>query len=401
MLLRVRFTTKRDRSPAAFDRVPLRGSRGDVTASITPGGVTDPSSLPFTSPWSSNTLQRIVAEDVFGSDLPLNTRQSAMELPAVARGRNLIVSTIPRFPLVDLDVGQSVPVRPDLSAITDRAQRLAALDEYRADMRAFRNAQPTWLYSAADGTSPQLRLSWTIDDLMFYGWSCWWRTNDATSRFPLSAGRIPFGDWSINADNRVEVHGQVQDDDRVIVIPGLHEGILSFGRRTLTDARSLYDIVRQRLVNPAPQLNLHQVDGPDMTPTQIDELVDAWALARQGGRGGVGYTSKHIELQELGAAADAQLMIEARNAASLDLARMIGVSANRLDATSAKASLNYETATGRNQEFIDFDIALYMTPITARLSMDDVTARGHRVEFDLTDFVTNAPSMTTGATTSD
>jgi portal protein len=374
-----------------------------VTASLPGyvGGVTDPSTLPFSSPWSNNDLQRLVAEDIFGSDLPLNTRQAAMEVPAVARGRNLICSTIPRFPLVDLDVGEQVPTRPDFAAIAELPARQSALDEYRAAMSAFRNRQPTWLYRSDDGTSPQLRLAWTIDDLIFYGWSCWWRRNDATSRYPLSAGRIPFGDWSINADNRVEVHGVVQNDDQVIVIPGLHEGILSFGRRAIADARSLYDIVRSRLLTPSPQLNLHQVDGPDMTDDEIDALIDRWATARQGGKGGVGFTSKHIELDELGAAADSQLMIEARNAASLDLARVIGVSANRLDATSAKASLNYETTTGRNQEFIDFDIALYMTPITARLSMDDVSPRGHRTEFDLTDFVTNAPSMTTGATTSD
>lgn len=371
---------------------------GALTSPV--GGITDPSALPFSSPWSSNTLQRIVAEDVFGSDLPMNTRQSAMELPALARGRNLICSTIPRFPLVDLDVGQTVPLRPDLATI-DRADQRAALDQYRADMRAFRRDQPTWLYMVDDGTSPQLRLAWTIDDLMFYGWSCWWRRNDATSRFPLRAGRIPFGEWTINADNRVEVRGVEQPDDEVIVIPGLHEGVLSFGRKTIADARSLYDIVRDRLVAPAPQLNLHQVDGPEQTDEQIDALIDRWAVARTGGKGGVGYTSRHFEIQELGAAADAQLMIEARNAASLDLARLIGVSALRLDATSAKSSLTYETPQGRNQEFIDFDIALYMTPITARFSMDDVTPQGHRVEFDLTDFVTNAPSMTTGATNND
>lgn len=365
------------------------------------GGTTDPSSLPFSSPWSSNTLQRIVAEDVFGSDLPMNTRQAAMELPAVARGRNLICSTIPRFPLVDLDVGETVPVRPDLTTLPDDDARQAALEVYRSRMTDFRNRQPSWLYRTDDGTSPQLRLAWTIDDLMFYGWSCWWRRNDAESRFPLTAGRINFGEWTINADNRVEVNGVEQNDADVIVIPGLHEGILSFGRRTIADARSLYDIVRARLLNPAPQLNLHQTDGPDMLDDEIDEMIDGWAKARAGGNGGVGFTNKWIEIQELGAAADAQLMIEARNAASLDLARLIGVSALRLDATSAKSSLTYETPQGRNQEFIDFDIALYMTPITARLSMDDITPRGHRVEFDLTDFVTNAPSMTTGATNND
>jgi phage portal protein BeeE len=87
-------------------------------------------------------------------------------------------------------------------------------------------------------------------------------------------------------------------------------------------------------------------------------------------------------------------MIAARNAASLDLARLIGVAASRIDATVDKGSLNYETTTGRNQEFVDFDLALYMTPITARLSLDDVVPRGTHVRFNLADFIAAAPSIT-------
>ena len=86
--------------------------------------------------------------------------------------------------------------------------------------------------------------------------------------------------------------------------------------------------------------------------------------------------------------------------AALDLARMVGVHGGMIDATTPKASLNYETTTGRNGEFVDLDLALYMTPITARLSLDDVMPRGRRVALDTIDF----SSLTvdpTGPTTED
>ena len=57
-----------------------------------------------------------------------------------------------------------------------------------------------------------------------------------------------------------------------------------------------------------------------------------------------------------------------------------------LDATTAGASLTYETVAGRNAKFIDYGVALYLEPIEARLSMDDVVPRGQRVAFDLSDF---------------
>lgn len=349
----------------------------------------DPSELPIASPWStSQNLHRLVAEDIFGAEMPTNTRGTAMRIPAVARGRNLLVSTISRFPLVRLAAGQVMPRRPVEDA------EPSAWEVYRAELVEFYRDQPTWLYRTDDSTSPQLRLAWTVDDLIFYGKSCWWRANNQGDGFPQLAGRINQGDWSINDDNQVVVDGVPQRNEDVIVFPGLHEGILTHGVDAIRDARQLQAIVRKRLKNPIPQINLHQTGGAQLTSQEKLELVSEWAAARDGENGGVAFTNQFIDAIEMGQGGDSQLMIEARNAAALDLARLIGVSAGRLDATTPKASLNYETTTGRNQEFVDFDLALYMVPITARLSMDDCVPRGSRVEFDLTDFLNRTPSVT-------
>lgn len=371
------FATLRDR-PAGID--PRIGVRHEPTVTA---GYADPSTYPIASPWSSSDLQRLVFEDIFGTDIPPNTRATAMRLPAVARARNLLCSTIGRLPLVQLDRRQHVP----------------AVDADDAEWEAFYAAQPSWTQRADDGTSPELRIALTVDDLIFYGWSCWWRRNGSDG-FPIAVGRIPQDEWEIDQDTMsVLVNGVPAGHDAngyptVILIPGLHEGVLSYGRDVIEDTRVLYRNVRARLINPVPQLELHQTGGEPLTETEIDALISRWAAARQGKNGGVGFTNEFVELHERGVGGDSQLMIDARNAASLDLARMVGVAASRIDSTADKASLNYETTTGRNQEFVDFDLALYMTPITARLSLDDVSPRGKRVRFDLTDFVESAPSVT-------
>lgn len=320
----------------------------------------DPGTYPIATPWGSSELERWVFADALGIDeanLPIG-RAAAMRLPPVARGRNMIVSSISACPLVD----------PALTLA------------------------PTWLYTTGDGSSPQLRSAYTVDDLLFHGWSCWWRDNGADGK-PLKASRIEYDEWDVDPDNFVTVNGERVGATDVIVIPGLHEGILNFGGDVIRDATSLYATVRERLRNPVPQLNLHQTSGVPLTETEIDALILRWETARSGRKGGVGFTSEGLELDELGAGGE-QLMIEARNAAAVDLARMVGVHAGMVDATAPKASLNYETQTGRNQEFVDFDLALYMTPITARLSLDDVTPRGHRVAFDTTNLTGPAPSPT-------
>lgn len=332
-----------------------------ATAEVVP----DPATLPIASPWSAGELSPVVAHDIFGA-APANTRGAAMRLPAIARARNLLVATGCRIPLRAY-VGETQ--RPD----TDTP----------------------FLYRTGTVTTWQHRNAWTIDDLIFHGWSLWYKTAVDAAGFPLAADRIDRASWAINGDNRVEIDGTVVADNQVILIPGLHEGILRYGLEAIADARELYRIVRDRIENPIPAIDLHQTEGETLSKTERDELVASWKAARKAkGGAAVGYTSKAIEARELGAKAGNDLLIEARNAAALDLARVVGVAASRIDATAPKSSLNYETTAGRNQELVDFDLALYLTPIAARLSLDDCVPRGTRVAHDFTDFTAIDPSRT-------
>lgn len=320
-----------------------------------------PSLLPWGTPYASSELNRMVFEDIVGKGItPGISRAQAMKIPAIARGRNLLVATVCRFPLLD----------------------------FEGDVES--TVQPEWMWSTAGPTHPQMRMAWTVDDLIFFGWSLW-------SRDPLThqpSSRIDRARWYINSDNQVVVDSVPQRADQVILIPGLHEGILEYGSEALSDTKDLYRNVRQRIKNPSPQLNLHDTSDSQLSNEEIDALIVRWAKAREGENGGVGYTNKSLELEELGGGSDSQLLIEARNAAALEMARIVGVSGSKIDATAPKASLNYETSTGRNQEFVDMDIYLYTTPITSRLSMDDVLVSGHRAAFDMGDFTNPAPSPT-------
>lgn len=338
-------------------------------APFTPVPVQDPSAFPFASPWSSDELEELLFRDVFGVDAPLpNSRQAAMRLDPVQRGRNLFCTTISRMPL-----------------------RAATADGVLPPEQ-----QPTWLYRTDGAMGPRMRTVWTVDDLMFHGWSLWQKVRSTSTGFPLNANRVPWGSWYVDQDLRVCVNGvPLPEQNDALLFQGFHEGILNYGRDTMADARRLYQIVRDRLANPVPMVELHQVSGTDLTTTERDELVTHWRTARaKEGGSAVGYTNKHIELKTHGAEQESSLLIEGRNAAAVSIARMIGCAAGRLDATTPKASLNYETNQGRNQEFIDMDLDLYMGPIEERLSLDDCVARGTHVTFDRGDETAPAASPT-------
>jgi phage portal protein BeeE len=105
------------------------------------------------------------------------------------------------------------------------------------------------------------------------------------------------------------------------------------------------------------------------------------------------FTNSAIEARDHGGAAET-LFVEGRNAASVDMARLVGIPAAMIDATAAGASLTYETTQGRNAEFLDYGTSLYADPIAARLSLDDIVPAGQRVEFD-----TSVSTAITGAGT--
>lgn len=371
------------RIPLTWRSGPERAS--EVLAALGPGGgpvaTRDVNRLPIVSPWSPThtNLFQWVADDVLGeaAAAAITTRASAMRLPGIARARNLIVTAVMRNPLVAYR-------GPVLHAITSEDEaRVQRLDP-----------QPGWTTATTDGSSPELRNGWTADDHLFYGWSLW-RHRLGVDNFPLASDHVAFDEWYVDDDNRLCVHGSPVTNEREwTLIPGAHEGILTFGADVLRDGRDILALVRDRLENPVPDINLEaQPDSEDMTGDEWRDFVTAYVANRKVNKG-VGFTNRFVKAVPMPGRKDSDLMVEARNASVVDQARIVGVHAGMLDATAPKASLNYETQTGRNQEFVDLDLYTYLLPIAARLSMPDVTPRGQRVAFDLSDFTGPAATPT-------
>jgi hypothetical protein len=323
------------------------------------------------SPWANNDyLQAVVLADLFGGGpLPL-TRSEAMRVPAVARARHVLCPTIARLPIRCYAVDQLV------------------------------EPQPTWPQRTDGPLSPFHRMLWTVDDILFYGWSLW-LADRGTDSFPLRMSRVPRDQWEFDDDDGViDPDGNPYPADEVVLIPGPHEGILTFGVDAIRDAASLQRASRRTAESPVPAVELHQTNDAPMGETDIDALVARWVKARNTpGGGGVSYTPKSIELRTHGAPAES-LLLDGRNGAAVDIARVVGIPAATIDATQATASLTYETQQGRNAELVDYGLAAYMAAISARLSMDDIVPRGQRSAFDAEELLGPMPG-TTGAVTDD
>lgn len=324
--------------------------------------------LDVVSPWSSGDLWSIpwLPDVVTGADFLPMLRSEALSVDAIARARDLVCSSIARAPLVAL----------------------------RGD--AMLDPQPSFLFATDTATHPATRVLWTIDDLIFTGWSLWLRENGADG-FPIRVDRLPRDRWSFDGDGTVLVDGSPVDASDVILIPGPHEGILNRNASTIRTAARLERTAAARSANPVPLVELHQTVDVAIDDEERDAILAGFGravTAANGGSTGVAFTSYGIEARAIGAAGDGtSSLVESRNYAAVTAARIVGLPAAMLDASSAGASLTYETTAGRRAQFVD-EMRAYSDAVEWRLSLDDVVPRGVRVAFDVDELTTLTPAAT-------
>ena len=314
------------------------------------------------SPWASGRLSRIALADIFGLDSLPVTRAEAMGIPAIARARHILCADAARCPL---EVLEGEEHRPELGR---------------------------WMQATTLTTSPQHRAVWTVDDLIHYGWSLWVvkREGDTIA----DGARVPIEWWRFEED-RILINDTPAEAGSVILIPGFHEGIVNSAAHTIRGSRLLEETWQDRAANPIPAVELHQTTADTMTPAEVDDLVDNWTASLRARGGAVGWTPMSLEVRPHGEG-NVDLLIQGRNAAAIDGARVVGVPAAMVDASNVNASLTYETLEGRGGEYLERSLPLYLGPIEARLSLDDVTAPGTRVRANTSALstITPAPSGT-------
>lgn len=309
------------------------------------------------SPWISASLSRVALADAAGIRLEGVDRAEAMKVPAVARGRGLIVGHLAKLPL----------------------------DQW--DAAGTQQATPAWLTSTRTVQSPRARMAWTIDDLIFTGLSLWAVERDTGGQI-TDAMRVPRADWTVDPNTLgLLVGGEpVTDPRQVILFEGLQEGLCTIAADEIRGARDMSAAWRQRVEAPIPNVALRQTDqNAQLEDDEIDQLVLDWEAARKAG--GTAFLPWGIDAQAMGDVT-ADLYIEGRNAGRLDIANYLQIPAAMLEGSQSTASLTYSTQEGRRSDFLDTCLTYWATPIESRLSMDDVTPDGTAIRFNFATLAT-------------
>ncbi|HEX6969412.1 MAG TPA: phage portal protein [Micromonosporaceae bacterium] len=305
------------------------------------------------------------------------TRAEALSVSAVQRGRNLLAS-IATLPLVQIGP-----------------------DGKRVDNPLFRQLDPD--------VPNVVTLAQTVEDLLMDG-IAWWlvtstdfggfpmtiRRLDPSSvrlvpptreRVPLSPSPLPSGEDPRGAV--VWVDGQPVAASRVIRFDSPNPGVLSHCGRTLRRCIALEKAALLYAEDPRPLDYFSPAEGSEEPSDEdVGAFLSAWASARR--QRATAYKPRWAEYETVDAPTPQQLqLVELQRQAWVEVAQLLGVDAEELSVSTT--SRTYFNAIDRRQSRINDVYAPYMRAITDRLSMGDVTRRGHFVTFDLTDYMKADP----------
>ena len=290
-------------------------------------------------------------------------RNTAMQVPALARARNIICGTIGSLPLeTRLRADNSYVQSPRV--INQPDQRVAGSGVY----------------------------FWVAEDLLFYGVS-YGLVTEIFQEFP---NRIK--SWTRIVPTRVtvnynpaatEVIGYSLDGKKVpdqgvgslIVFYGLDEGILSRGGRTIRTAHELEKAAYNFAQEPTPAMALKS--DINLPSERITKLLESWKVARQ--TRSTAFLNANVELQQFGHNPRDLQLVEARQYLAAEIARLCNIPAWYLNAE--QGSMTYSNVTQSRRDLIDLSIKPLLVSIEQRLSQPDFTPQTQHVRFDLNDFL--------------
>lgn len=323
------------------------------------------------SPWSTGQLASIPWREWFAgsTDLPVN-RADAMTIPAVVRGIEQVTAALASCPWV----------------------------KYVGDAPA--RSQPRWLWATDHPPmSPYYRTGMVVEDLILSGWCVLDIGKDARGAVNSVERRDP-DTWTFGEG------GTVDDEDGtpipwadIVLVKGPTDGLLNTGLVTLRGALDLERAWTRAVKNPTPTQVLHGVDDSEPDDDEIDALLDQWRAARNDPDGMVAYLPQRINLETPATSYDANLLIAARNAVTVDIARLIGLPGASVDAGAVQQSLTYtNTSVGVGLQLVNQGFKPYADCLGAALSLDNVTDSGSRIALDMTQLFADAATLSPSGT---
>lgn len=302
------------------------------------------------------------------------TRDQALSVPAVRRGRNLICS-VATMPLEQLSPDNTVKASALLRQIDPDVPNVVMIAQ-------------------------------TVEDLLFSGISWWMKTGEDFDDFPVSARHLdvttvslqPPGDGKSPAplpsgvDPRfgvVYVDGKPIAGNRVIRFDSPNPAVLKHAGREIRRAIALDVAAKMYAEDPRPLDYFTPTEGADeVDDDEVKGILAKWKAERKAR--GTAWVPQSMKYNSVDSPAPRDLqLVELQRQASMDIANALGIDPEDLGISTT--SRTYANDVDRRRNKLNEVLAPYMRGITDRLSMGDVTKRGYTVRFNTTEYLLPNP----------
>jgi phage portal protein BeeE len=291
-------------------------------------------------------------------------RNRAVSVPTINRARDLMASVIGCMPLRmyneiwNGDEMEKVPLAPR-----------------------------TWL-RRPDPTVPyQFIMSWTFDDLLFFGRAFWYITSRTADGKPASFTRLPAGSvtttdmvgpvWFAPSKEVFFNGGQLDPEDLVQFLSPA-QGLIYAAPSAIETALKLEQARNRNATSAIPAGILKQTGGEPLSAQELADLAASFNAARATNQ--TAALNEYLNYQETLTSPDKMLLIESSQYQSLECARLANVPPYLVGV--ATGAYSYQSAQQARADLYIFGVKMYAEAIAQTLSLNNVLPNGTYVEFD-------------------
>ena len=287
-------------------------------------------------------------------------RTEAISVPALMRCRNLLAGTIGAIPL--------------------ELYKKSSNEEL---------GSPAWLEQPSYSQPRSVTIAWTVDSLLFYGQAFWkvvevYQEDGRPSRFEwIANSRVTA---TLDKDNvfvkSYAVDGTTLPMDglgSLVTFQSLSDGILNTGTSTI---RAAIDVQKAATIAASTPMATGYIKntGADLDPKEVQGLLASWKTARN--NRSTAYLTSTLEYNPVSFSPKDMMYGEAIFNLATEIARLCNVPAYYVSADQNN-SMTYANVQDERKQFLTLSLQPFISAIEDRLSMDDITARGNVVKFDI------------------
>ena len=302
-------------------------------------------------------------------------RNRAMSVPTISRARDLMASVI-------------------------GCMNLKMYNEIwnGEEMEKLPLAPRTWL-RRIDPTLPNnFILSWTFDDLFFFGRAFWYITSRTADGYPASYTRLPAAMvqtldqsgpvWFAPSKQLVFNGGALNPDDVVQFLSPI-QGIIYMSEQSVATALKLEGARYRNSSSAIPAGVIKQTGGEPLSAQELADLAAAFNAARETNQ--TAALNEYVSYTETATSPDKMLLIDSAEFQAMEMARLCNIPPYL--AGISVGSYSYQSSAESRMDLWTFGVRAYADCIAGTLSQNNILPNGTYVEFDVEQYLTGEYSM--------